>query len=255
MNSLLLVDDERWVRAALRHTIEKLNKPFTVVHECANGLEALDWLKDNQADLVISDIRMPVMDGLTFVREVRQWRETQDVVLITVHDEFQYVQQALRHGAFDYLVKPVDKDELDACLDKWLVRKNKRDLPEQLQVDEADLSPVRKVLRYIKTTAPGEVTLADAARYVHMNPSYLSQLFKHEMNVNFVDYVTNLRITEAKRLLTSTTLRISEIACRLGYNDIAYFSNMFRKIIGISPSEYRKNNSKLRSAEKGEMST
>ena len=188
------------------------------------------------------------MDGLTFVREVRQLRETQDVVLITVHDEFQYVQQALRHGAFDYL-------ELDACLDKWLVRKNKRDLPEQLQVDEADLSPVRKVLRYIQTTAPGEVTLADAARYVHMNPSYLSQLFKHEMNVNFVDYVTNLRITEAKRLLTSTTLRISEIACRLGYNDIAYFSNMFRKIIGTSPSEYRKTNSKLKPPGKGEVST
>lgn len=243
MSKLLLVDDERWVRTALRHTIEKLDLPFQVVQECANGLEALDWIKENHADLVLSDIRMPVMDGLTFLREIRQWRENQDVVLITVYDEFQYVQQALRYGAFDYLIKPVDADELAACLTKWLRRKE-QEKPPVLVAEEIDLSPVRKVIRFIKTAPPGNVTLAEAARHVHMNPSYLSQLFKHEMNINFVDYVTSLRMTEAKRLLLSTTLRISEIACRLGYNDIAYFSNMFRKIVGISPSEYRKHNGK-----------
>ncbi len=250
MSKLLLVDDERWVRTALRHTIEKLDLPFHVVKECANGLEALDWMKENDADLVLSDIRMPVMDGLTFVRELRQWRENQDVVLITVYDEFQYVQQALRHGVFDYLIKPVDTDELAGCLKKWLRRKERENSPALL-VEETDLSPVRKVIQYIKTAPPGNVTLAEAARHVHMNPSYLSQLFKHEMSINFVDYVTGLRMTEAKRLLLSTSLRISEIACRLGYNDIAYFSNMFRKVIGISPSEYRKHNGKANQNETG----
>ena len=251
MNRLLLIDDERWVRAALRHTVEKLNKPFEVVQECAHGLEALDWLKDNKADLILSDIRMPVMDGLAFLQEVRRLRDTQDVVLITVHDEFAYVQQALRHGAFDYLVKPVNADDLAACFDKWLLRQQKLKAPAPLPADEKDLSPVRQVLQYIRTTAPGNVTLAEAARRVHMNPSYLSQLFKHEMQVNFVDYVTNLRMNEARRLLTHTSLRISEIASRLGYNDIAYFSNMFRKITGASPSEYRKQHAQTGLPDKG----
>jgi YesN/AraC family two-component response regulator len=242
MNSILLVDDERWVRTALRHTIEKLNKPFEIVQECSNGLEALDWLQENRVDLVLSDIRMPVMDGLAFIRELRHQQEKQDVILITVHEDFQSVQQALRSGVFDYLVKPVDSAELDTCLDKWLRLCRSRQEPDtQRAADPGTLSTVQQVLRYIAKTAPGDVTLADAAKCVHMNPSYLSQLFKQEMHINFIDYVSSLRIKEAKLLLTSTTLRISEIACRLGYSDIAYFSNMFRKLTGVSPSEYRKN--------------
>lgn len=242
MNSMLLVDDERWVRTALRHTIEKLNKPFQIKHECSNGLEALDWLQDNKVDLVISDIRMPVMDGLAFVEQLRQQREKQDVILITVHDDFQYVQKALRSGVFDYLVKPVDPAELDTCLEKWLrlCHSRQEDISVEKLPDASNLSTIQQVLRYIAKTSPGDVTLADAAKCVHMNPSYLSQLFKQEMHINFIDYVSSLRIKEAKLLLASTTLRISEIACRLGYSDIAYFSNMFRKLTGVSPSEYRK---------------
>ncbi len=243
MNSMLLVDDERWVRTALRHTIEKLNKPFQIRHECSNGLEALDWLQENTVDLVVSDIRMPVMDGLAFIEQLRQRQEKQDVILITVHDDFQYVQKALRSGVFDYLVKPVDPVELDNCLEKWLrlCRSRQVEPGTEKGSETNSLSAVQQVLRYIAKTPPGEVTLADAAKHVHMNPCYLSQLFKQEMRINFVDYVSNLRIKEAKLLLTSTTLRISEIACRLGYSDIAYFSNMFRKLTGVSPSEYRKN--------------
>lgn len=241
MNTILLVDDERWVRTALRHMIEMQNKPVRILHECSHGLEALDWLKDNAVDLVISDIRMPIMDGLALVQEVRSKKPDQDIVLITVHNDFQHVQQALRQGVLDYITKPVEEGELAACLDKWLEkRKLACTLETPVEPKEEDLSPVEQVLHYIRVTSPGDVTLADAAKYVHMNPSYLSQLFKQEMKTNFVDYVTNLRITEAKRLLTGTSLRISEVACRLGYNDIAYFSNMFRKLVGISPSEYRK---------------
>lgn len=241
MNTILIVDDERWVRTALRHMIEMLNKPVRIVHECSHGLEALDWLKDNSADLVISDIRMPVMDGLTLVQELRSSKVDQDIVLITVHNDFQHVQQALRQGVMDYITKPVEEGELAACLDKWLEKRKLSCSPEiAVKPEETALSPVEQVLHYIRVTPPGDVTLSEAAKYVHMNPSYLSQLFKQEMKINFVDYVTNLRITEAKRLLTGTSLRISEVACRLGYNDIAYFSNMFRKLVGISPSEYRK---------------
>lgn len=240
MNKLLLVDDERWVRAALRHSIERLNKPFTVVHECSQGLEALDWLDNNHVDLVLSDIRMPVMDGLTFVGKLRQQKKEPDVILITVHDDFQCIQQALRHGVFDYLLKPVDQQELADCLDKWLAVKASKPAAPPAEKEVVDPSPVARVLQYIKKTAPGEITLTEAARQVHMNPSYLSQLFKQEMQVNFVDYVTALRMKEAKELLTGTTLRVSEVSDRLGYGDLAYFSNFFKKHTGMTPSEYRK---------------
>lgn len=243
MCNILIVDDEKWVRSALKWTVEQTGLPVTIIGECSNGLEALDWLKTNQADLVLADITMPVMTGLTFLEQLRQAGNEQDVIFITVNEDFSLVQQALRAGAFDYLLKPVETDQLAGCFTKWLNRQNK---PRTLQKDDAAaippelLSPVEQVLKFIESLPPGQVTLADAAKHVHMNPSYLSQLFKQQKGINFIDYVTQIRLTEAKRLLTTTTLRISEIADRLGYSDLAYFTNIFKKSCHVTPSEYRK---------------
>jgi YesN/AraC family two-component response regulator len=243
MYKVLLIDDEKWVRAALRWTLEKTGLSFRVVQECENGLEALDWLKTNQVDLVFTDVSMPVMDGLSFVKMLRQQSEKPDVIIISVHEEFQYVQQALRHGVADYLLKPVELVDLTACLEKWLQQNARQQEPQLKKVEEAAglfLSTVDQVIKYIQETPPGEVTLADAAKRVHMNASYLSQLFKQRMNMNFVDYVTEQRIKEAKKLLCNTSLRVSEISHRMGYSDVAYFCTIFKKITGRTPSEHRK---------------
>jgi YesN/AraC family two-component response regulator len=243
MKNILLVDDERWVRTALKWTINKLNLPLLIAHECENGLEALDWIKQNDVDLVITDIRMPIMDGLSFVKELSKLKGEQDVVVISVHDEFQFVQQALRSGVTDYLLKPIEEDVLRGCLEKWLTKRKENE--EKTNVihhtdEEVPYSTIERVLNYLKKTPLGEVTLQDAADKVHVNASYLSQLFKQQLNKKFVDYLTELRIEEGKILLVHTSLRISEIAERVGYSDLAYFSNKFKKITGFTPSEFRK---------------
>ncbi|GAA4714975.1 response regulator transcription factor [Brevibacillus fulvus] len=240
MNSILLVDDERWVRTALRWSIHNLDLPFQVKHESENGLEALDWLKQNEVDLILTDIRMPVMDGLAFTEQLRQLQFPQDVIVISVHDEFPFVQHALRIGVSDYLLKPVEESDLQNCLNKWLQKQEKDDERSSAPQEAMPPSTIELVLQYIRETPLCEVTLTEAAKRVHMNPSYLSQFFKQQLNKNFVEYVTELRIEEAKKLLASTSLRISEIADRLGYSDLAYFSNNFKRITGNTPSEYRK---------------
>lgn len=243
MNNILIVDDEKWVRSALKWTVEQTGLPVKVIGECSNGLEAFDWLKDHQADLVLADITMPVMTGLTFLEQLRQAGNEQDVIFITVNEDFGCIQQALRSGAFDYLLKPVETEQLTACLNKWLNHQQKALKPPKTDepgIPSTQLSPVEQVLKYIDSLPPGQVTLAEAAKHVHMNPSYLSQLFKQQIGTNFIDYVTKIRLTEAKRLLTATTLRISEIAERLGYADLAYFTNIFKKTCKVTPSEYRK---------------
>ncbi len=242
MNSILIVDDEKWVRSALKWTVEQTGLPVKVAGQCANGLEALDWLKSNHADLVLADITMPIMNGLVFLEQLRLAGNEQDVIFITVNEDFCCVQQALRGGAIDYLLKPVEEGPLTVCLKKWLSRKQKLAKSQEtpVLVEFGQLSPVEQVLKYIESLPPGQVTLAEAAKHVHMNPSYLSQLFKQQTGTNFIDYVTQIRLKEAKRLLSSTTLRISEIAERLGYSDLAYFTNMFKKAFQTTPSEYRK---------------
>jgi YesN/AraC family two-component response regulator len=243
----LLVDDERWVRTALKWTINKLNLPLQVVHECQNGLEALDWIKMNEVDLILTDIRMPVMDGLALVKELSTLNGAYEVIVISVHDEFQFVQQAMRSGVTDYLLKPIEENEIKVCLEKWLNKKsNEGNKSKQMLAEKENLplSTIDRILDYIEKTPLDQITLKEAAETIHINPSYLSQLFKQQLNKKFVDYITELRIEESKRLLQNTTLRMSEIAERVGYSDLAYFSNNFKRIVGSSPSEYRNINSK-----------
>jgi YesN/AraC family two-component response regulator len=242
MKKVLLVDDERWVRTALKWTINKLNLPLQVVHECQNGLEALDWIKMNDVDLVLTDIRMPVMDGLALVKELSSLNGDYEVIVISVHDEFQFIQQAMRSGVTDYLLKPIEEDEIKVCLEKWLTKKSnelKTSKLTQPVKENMPLSTIERALDYINKTPLDQITLKEAAESIHINPSYLSQLFKQQLNKKFVDYITELRIEESKRLLQNTTLRMSEIAERVGYSDLAYFSNNFKKIVGCSPSEFR----------------
>lgn len=244
MPSIVLVDDERWVRTALRKVIERSESPYQVVKECANGQEALDWLDYHEADVIMTDVKMPVMDGLTLVQHLRERSKAPEVVMISGYDDFQYVQFALRAQVVDYLLKPVEVDDMRKCLETIQSRLSAggtTDVPAPAAKEkERDESPIRQAVRYIQEALPGEVTLQEIAAKVHLNPSYLSQLFKQQMKMNFIDYVLEQRMELAKQLLSRTTLRISEIAERVGYSDLAYFSNTYKRMTGMTPSEYRK---------------
>lgn len=240
---LVLVEDEKWVRTALRKVIDKVDLPITIVHEASNGIDASDWLKSNDADLVLTDIRMPVMDGLSLLKDIKENRHDVDVIMISGHDDFAYAQQAIRLGALDYLLKPVEKEDLETCLRAWIKRKEKTALRETAVAPEIkvqELSPVEQVIHYIESNRAYDMSSAEAAEWVHLNPSYFSKLFKQTKGMTFTDYATAMRMKEAARLLENTSLRVTEIAERLGFTDPAYFTNTFKKSIGQTPSDYRK---------------
>jgi YesN/AraC family two-component response regulator len=246
MQSVLLVDDERWVRTALRKVIERSGCPFQVIHESTNGLEALDWLENHEVDLLMTDVRMPVMDGVALVKELRDKKKRIEVVMVSGYDDFQYVQFALRAQVADYLLKPVEVDAMQRCLDivsKRLASSDKHLSSPPVSEPKLETSAIQQVIQYIQSTIPGEITLQEAAAKVHLNPSYLSQLFKQQMKMNFIDYVCEQRMERAKKLLDQTSLRISEVAERVGYADLAYFSNAFKRVTGKTPTEYRKKDS------------
>lgn len=256
---VMLIDDERWVRTSLKKVIEKTELPFCVVKEASDGLEALDWLKSHEADLVMTDVKMPVMEGLRFVQEVRLSGSVQSIIVVSGYDDFQYVQQALRSGVFDYLLKPVELEDMRLCLNKWMDQHttlHDNDASKAMIVPhKLERSPIEQVQDYIQSQLSGEITLTKAAALVHLNPSYLSQLFKQQLNRNFIDYIAEVRMEEAKRLLGATSLRISEVADRVGYSDVAYFSNTFKKWNGCTPSEYRKEPGKLSNGHPGALKT
>jgi len=248
MYSLLIVDDERWVRASLKKIVERTELPFHVIHEAAHGLEAMDWLKSKRVDALITDVRMPVMDGLQLVQSIQEEQVDTEIIIVSGHDEFHYAQKALRLGVRDYLLKPVLVEDMMKCLQKIkdtlesrkVREQTKNSLPHEGFVSQNEHSTIEQVISYIKSKMPGEVTLQETASAVHLNPSYLSHLFKQQTKTNFIDFVLKLRMEEAKKLLSCTSLRISEIAERLQYNDTSYFSHSFKRMVGKTPSEFRK---------------
>lgn len=241
MYKVILVDDERWVRVVLRKAVEQTKLPFEIVQECANGLEAMDALLEHSADLVISDVKMPIMDGIALAEQMTQI--SANLILVSGYDDFQLAQKAIRFGVKDYLLKPVEMEAMADCLGRWMqdrTMKTARRLADSPLIGTDELSAIEQVKQFISSNLSRDVSLTDAAALVHLNPSYLSQLFKQQTGGKFVDYVIEMRMEEAKKLLIKTSLRVSEIAERLGYGDISYFSSTFKKLIGCSPLEYRK---------------
>lgn len=227
---VMLVDDERWVRTSIHHTFKQIQLPFHIVFECSNGLEALKWLETNKVDLVMTDVKMPVMDGITLAEQLRLKCPDIQVILVSGYQEAELLQKAIRSKVHDYLLKPVDSEDLSQCLQRYLSEQG-YSLSEQ--------STIQQILYYIHESMPGNVTLTEVAERVHLNPSYVSHLFHKETGSRFVDYVTQLRMEEARKLLMKTSLRISEIADKLHYVDLAFFSKTFKKVFGQSPVEYR----------------
>ncbi|MDQ0877061.1 YesN/AraC family two-component response regulator [Paenibacillus sp. V4I3] len=241
MYKVILVDDERWVRVVLRKAVEQTKLPFEIVQECANGLEAIDALQKHRADLVISDVKMPIMDGIALAEQMTQ--VSANLILVSGYDDFQLAQQAIRYGVKDYLLKPVEMEAMADCLGRWMqdrITKTARRLADSPLIGTDELSAIEQVQQFIGLNLSRDISLTDAAALVHLNPSYLSQLFKQQTGGKFVDYVIEMRMEEAKKLLIKTSLRVSEIAERLGYGDISYFSSTFKKLTGCSPLEYRK---------------
>lgn len=242
MVDVMLVEDEKWVRVALRKVIEKSALPIRVAHEAADGISALDWLREHTVDLVFTDIRMPLMDGITLLKEIRRYGYKCDVVIVSGHDDFTYARDAIRHGAIDYLLKPVEVEHIESCIAHWQeLRRGVGDYKEEAKpCTPQEQSAVEQVIHHIQANQVYHMTSCEAAELVHLNPSYFSKLFRNSMGMTFTDYMTNLRLEEAKRLLEVTSMRVSEIAERLGFTDIAYFSNTFKKNCGLTPSEYRR---------------
>lgn len=246
MYKVILVDDERWVRVVLRKAVEQTKLPFEIVQECANGLEAIDALQKHRADLVISDVKMPIMDGIALAEQMTQM--SANLILVSGYDDFQLAQKAIRFGVKDYLLKPVEMEAMADCLGRWMqdrVTKTARRLADFPLIETDEMSAIEQVQQFIGSDLSRDISLTDAAALVHLNPSYLSQLFKQQTGGKFVDYVIEMRMEEAKKLLIKTSLRVSEIAERLGYGDISYFSSTFKKLIGCSPLEYRKSGGRL----------
>lgn len=271
MLKVVIVDDEHLIRISIKKRIGWDKLGLVVIGEADNGQSALSLIDETKPDIVLADIRMPVMNGLELIKEVRDRgdKDTQFIIL-SGYNDFQYMREAIKLGVCDYIQKPIDENELESTLAQIIKRlekersnierlqsiKNKADIEEpgasQIQYAEMYLGKnnfdngdtVRKVMNYIDKNFQKDLTLIDLALYCHMNPSYISQLFKQKTGVNITRYIENVRIEKSKVLLSMMELSVIDVALHVGYNDANYFSKVFKKNTGLSPTQYQQMHTK-----------
>ena len=250
MIKVLVVDDEAYVRRGIVMETDWVSMDCAVVAEATNGEEALEMVHKFYPDLIISDIRMPRMDGIELLKTLREEGNEVHVIFLTAYSEFEYAKQALRYFAFDYLLKPFEDGELEACVlrakqeieGKRDERKNREQQIVLTAPEEAgDKSRyIKEALNYIaKHYDDSEINIAMIADEVGVSESHLSHLFKKETDYTVAAYITRYRMRAAMSLLEDCRNRVSEVAEQVGYKDITYFSSTFKKIVGMTPSEYQ----------------
>ncbi|MBR2653024.1 MAG: response regulator [Lachnospiraceae bacterium] len=239
MISAYIADDEIWITLGLQKLLQKTKYDVWVAGTANNGLTAKEEIAEFQPQIVFADIRMPGMSGLELLTEINEVSPGTKVVIISGYAEFSYALEAVQKHAFDYLLKPIKVEDLERVLANYL----KESEAEESEKQEDAPSPERmidNVILEIRSHYMEDIQLTNLAAKYNISTGRLSTMIKEELEMNFSEYVSQLRIQRAKELLADESLSIQEIAEIVGYNDYFYFTKVFKKIQGISPSKYRK---------------
>lgn len=349
----LIVDDEKWIRNGLVNRVNE-QADFSAVSTAHNGQEALEWLQGNYADILITDVRMPNMDGLELVRRINGQFPWMRSILISSYDDFEYAKRGILLGTIDYIVKPIKQSDLEQALqaaagqlrsirtnearslmlknynsagillarwqeypgnqqalslpllvidtfhlleswvggrvelllalaDEWIagvVAVRKTEGVFEWMAEEHDRSPVPilddrrlyfrlvgvyrlelaiawfnshdgmaginsgrrsivDVKRYIERNYPHKLSLQQIADAVNISKPYLANVFRQETGMTIWNYLTEVRMREAKELLLTTDKRLSDVAEAVGYSDSAHFAKVFKSYYGMNSTELK----------------
>ena len=266
MRTIVIAEDEDLFRKELAAATPWEALGFVLVGEAADGEEAFGLIKARKPDAVLADIRMPRLDGIGLLDRIAKAFPSDErpfVVLITGHSEFQYARSALRLGAFDYLLKPLDDvefaetmaalrlavDERRTSLSRSLAFESAARTESALAFfaeysaasgprDAADVY-VERAVEVIAGLYVTDLGADDAARKLGITGGHLSRIFKARTGLTFNEYLARYRMKRAAELLRDPSVHIGEVADLVGYRDQRYFSSLFRRLVGVTPTQFR----------------
>lgn len=255
---ILLVDDEVVALNALKKRVDWVKYGFTEIFTAQDVALAKDIIEKVRIDLILCDVEMPGENGLKLLEYVKGAFPRTKSVMVTCHAEFEYVQQAMRCGARDYILKPIDYEELDGLLKQMAQEIEAEESRERIGqlvertremkagdggviAADADSNEERlsKVKAYIEEHIQEKISVKDLAELVHINDQYLMRIFKRETGQSILEYITDRRIILASSMLKDTDYSINFIADCVGCDNYSYFTKLFKKQTGFTPREYR----------------
>lgn len=229
---VLIVDGDSGFRSELRDTLSVYD-----VAEVRSGEEAFSLLKKaNDIGVVLLDVRMPGQSGIDILTRLKKTDPNLHIIIMTDHGSKDFVIDALKAHADDFIEKPIDPRELIGLVEDALNRKDYgQSDPEAADIDDK----IKKVERFVERNCYKKTTLEDAAASVYLSPKYLSRIFKEKTKKSFSQFRIGTKIGKAKELLAKRGYNINQISEKLGYENTESFIRQFKKFTKMTPTAFR----------------
>ncbi len=247
--TIIVAEDEELLLNNLINKIYALDLGIFVAGKAQTGEQALELIRKHSPDILITDIRMPVMDGMELLARVSETYPGLKTVILSGYSDFDYAKKAIRYNVSDYLLKPVNNDELKQTLVKIITRLEMEttSLTSTLSIPEISSKEqtVEAIREYIQANYDKNLNLEEVISRLNYSSNYITKIFSNIYGMSPVKYLISLRIHKAQHLLVhNPELTIQNIGELIGYPEVSYFSRIFKKYTGTSPGHYRESERK-----------
>lgn len=246
MSVVLIVEDEPLEQEFLKSVVLDELQPTDTLLTCDSGLEAVALAKRHRPNLIIMDVRIPELDGIHAIEEIRKFLPDACISVLTAYSDFSYAQKAVSLRVFEYLLKPIKPTDFKQVFCRMLEAASRQHPVQEKAAAEIPgpkierQSFIEESLKYIGEHFKERLTLESVASKVFVNPKYFSHVFKREMGVSFTEYVIGLKIEHACKLLETTNFQAYRISLECGFSDPSYFNRVFCAQMNMTPQTYRK---------------
>lgn len=237
MWKVMIADDESYMLEAMEKLIDWKKMDCDLVFRATNGEELLEEVIKNPPDIIITDIKMPLINGIEVAKYVYEHMLPTKVIILSAYADFEYAQEAIKYDACGYIIKTSVIEMLPEMIQKAI---RKLSPPAELEKENAEEYTddiFGRLQKYITEHYMEKLNLAQISNQLHANGSYLSRLYKTKTGQNLFDVINKMKLEKAKEYMSGGK-RIYEIAQMVGFDDVSYFSRVFRKYEGCSPREY-----------------
>lgn len=243
MSVVLIVEDELLELEFLKSIVEEILLPEDTILTCESGIQAVKLAKQYRPDIIVMDILIPEIDGLQALQEIKKFLPHVCVMILSAYSDFSYAQKAIRLRVQEYLLKPIKPSAFKQAFRELLAtvaecQEHTKEEIADIQIDQIYF--IEKSLKYIHENFKQKLPLQLVSAYVFVNPQYFSRIFKKEVGVNYIDYVNNLKIEYACKLLETTNYPAYRISSECGFADPSYFNRVFVQQMNMTPKAYRR---------------